>query len=132
VPNCGTPELFLRPRLKKNLFSDLLAIDVVQEIETLVGRQAVADVDFEALEVALRQQVLQLAGKAVEQRFNADLPMKSVPGSVVLAEVKRVMPGVAASRSRVYSVRCDSIAPTITAPHAGTATVLGTFLSCTP
>jgi hypothetical protein len=73
VLNCGTWELFLRPRLKKNLFSDLLAIDVVQEIETLVGRQAVADLDFEALEVAVRQQVLQLAGKAVEQRFNADL-----------------------------------------------------------
>jgi hypothetical protein len=50
-----------------------LAIDIVQEIETLVGRQAVADLDFEALEVAVRQQVLQLAGKAVEQRFNADL-----------------------------------------------------------
>jgi hypothetical protein len=50
-----------------------LAIDVVQEIETLVGRQAVADLDFEALEVAVRQQVLQLAGKAVEQRCNADL-----------------------------------------------------------
>jgi hypothetical protein len=50
-----------------------LAIDIVQEIETLVGRQAVADLDLEALEVAVRQQVLQLAGKAVEQRFNADL-----------------------------------------------------------
>ena len=50
-----------------------MAIDVVQEIETLVGRQAVADLDFEALEVAVRQQVLQLAGRAVEQRFNADL-----------------------------------------------------------
>jgi len=37
-----------------------------------VGRQAVADLDFEALEVAVRKQVLQLAGKAVEQRFNAD------------------------------------------------------------
>ena len=45
----------------------------MQEIETLVGRQAVADLDFEALEVAVRQQVLQLAGKAVEQRCNADL-----------------------------------------------------------
>lgn len=38
-----------------------------------MGRQAVADLDFEALEVAVRQQVLQLAGRAVEQRFNADL-----------------------------------------------------------
>jgi hypothetical protein len=73
VPNCGTQKPFRPPRLKKNLFTDLLAIDIVQEIETLVGRQAVADLDFEALEVAVRQQVLQLAGKAVEQRFNADL-----------------------------------------------------------
>jgi hypothetical protein len=50
-----------------------LAIDIVQEIETLLGRQAVADLDFEALEVAVRQQVLQLACQAVEQRLNADL-----------------------------------------------------------
>jgi hypothetical protein len=46
---------------------------MVQEIETLLGRQAVEKLDFEALEVAVRQQVLQLAGRAVEQRFNADL-----------------------------------------------------------
>jgi hypothetical protein len=50
-----------------------LAIDIVQEIETLLGRQAVEKLDFEALEVAVRQQVLQLAGGLVEQRFNADL-----------------------------------------------------------
>ena len=47
-------------------------MDVVQEIETLLGRQAVENLDFEALEVAVRQQVLQLAGRAVEQRLNAD------------------------------------------------------------
>src|SRR6516225_8202054 len=51
-------------------------------------------------------------------------PMKSV-GFVVLAGVQRVMPGVAPSRSRVYSVRCDWSAPIITAPYAATATVLG-------
>ena len=45
---------------------------MVQEIETLLGRQAVEKLDFEALEVAVRQQVLQLAGQAVEQRLNAD------------------------------------------------------------
>ncbi len=50
-----------------------MAIDIVQEVETLLGRQAVERLDFEALEVAVRQQVLQLAGQAVEQRFNADL-----------------------------------------------------------
>ena len=45
---------------------------MVQEIATLVGGEAVADLDFEALEVAVRQRVLQLAGQAVEQRLNAD------------------------------------------------------------
>src|SRR5690242_1558815 len=62
----------LRTRLKKNLFADLLAMDIVQEIETLLGRQAVENLDLEALEIAVRQQVLQLAGRAVEQRLNAD------------------------------------------------------------
>jgi hypothetical protein len=62
----------LQTRVKKNLFADLLAIDIVQEIETLLGRQAIEKLDFEALEVAVRQQVLQLAGQAVEQRLNAD------------------------------------------------------------
>src|SRR5260370_14824282 len=61
-----------RAGLKKNLFADLLASDVVQEIETLLGRQAVEDLDLEALELAVRQHVLQLAGAAVEQRLNAD------------------------------------------------------------
>jgi hypothetical protein len=63
----------LRTWLKKNLFADLLAGDVVQEIETLLGRQAVEELDLEALELAVRQQVLQLAARAVEQRLNADL-----------------------------------------------------------
>jgi hypothetical protein len=49
-----------------------LASDVVEEIETLLGRQAVEDLDLEALELAVRQHVLQLAGAAVEQRLNAD------------------------------------------------------------
>jgi hypothetical protein len=44
----------------------------VQEIDTLLGRQAVEDLDLEALELAVRQQVLQLAGTAVAQRLNAD------------------------------------------------------------
>ena len=47
-------------------------MDVVQEIEVLLGRQAVEKLDFEALEVAIRNQVLQLAGRAIEQRLNAD------------------------------------------------------------
>jgi hypothetical protein len=38
----------------------------------LFGRQAVEDLDLEALELAVRQRVLQLAGAAVGQRLNAD------------------------------------------------------------
>jgi hypothetical protein len=72
MPNCGSRKRWLQRRVKKNLFADLLAGDVVQEIETLLGRQAVEDLDLEALELAVRQQVLQLAGAAVEQRLNAD------------------------------------------------------------
>ncbi|HEX8815544.1 MAG TPA: ISKra4 family transposase [Terriglobales bacterium] len=71
-PKCGKRKRSLRARLKKNLFAGLLATDVVQEIETLLGRQAVEDLDLEALELAVRKQVLQLAGAAVEQRLNAD------------------------------------------------------------
>lgn len=37
-----------------------------------MGRQAVENLDLEALEIAARQQVLQLAAKAIEQRLNAD------------------------------------------------------------
>jgi hypothetical protein len=70
---CGIQKRSLRARLKKNLFAGLLGSDVVQEIETLLGRQAVQDLDMEALELAVRHQVLQLAGAAVEQRLNADI-----------------------------------------------------------
>ena len=37
-----------------------------------MGRQAVENLDFEALEMAARKQVLQLAAKAIEQRLHAD------------------------------------------------------------
>jgi hypothetical protein len=46
---------------------------VVEEVEALLGREAVAELDFEALEVALRQRTLGLAARAIEQRLNADL-----------------------------------------------------------
>lgn len=72
MPNCSSRKRGRPRRVKKNLFADLLASDVVQEIETLLGRQAVEDLDLEALELAVRQQVLQLAAAAVEQRLNAD------------------------------------------------------------
>jgi hypothetical protein len=45
---------------------------VEQEIEALLGRPAAEQVDFEALEMALRQGTLRLAACALEQRLNAD------------------------------------------------------------
>jgi hypothetical protein len=42
-------------------------------VEALLGREALAELDFEALEVALRQRTLRLAAHAIEQRLNADL-----------------------------------------------------------
>jgi len=44
----------------------------VHEIEALFGRQAVDELDLEALEMAVRQQALPLAARAVEPRLNAD------------------------------------------------------------
>src|SRR6266849_5294094 len=57
---------------KKGLQTALEA-EVAQEVEALLGREALAELDFEALEVALRQRTLRLAAHDIEQRLNADL-----------------------------------------------------------
>ena len=61
----------LRGRPKKGLQAALEA-EVVQEVAALLGPGAVEDLDFEALEVALRHRMLGLAARAIEQRLNAD------------------------------------------------------------
>jgi hypothetical protein len=58
-------------RQKRGLQANLQN-EIVQEIETLLGWQAVEDLDFEALETAARRQALRLAARALEQRLNAD------------------------------------------------------------
>ena len=60
-----------RSRPKKGL-QTALESEVVQEVEALLGREAVAELDFEALEMALRHGTLRLAARAIEQRLNAD------------------------------------------------------------
>ena len=65
--------------VKKTSLAALLATDIVHEIEALVGRQAFDGVDLEALEMAVRQQALQLAARAVEQRLNADTSDNAAP-----------------------------------------------------
>jgi hypothetical protein len=56
---------------KRGLQADLQD-QIVQQIETLLGRQSVANLDFEAVEMAARRQALRLAACALEQRLNAD------------------------------------------------------------
>ena len=61
------------PKPPKKGLQTVLEAEVVQEVEALLGREAVAELDFEALEVALRQRTLGLAARAIEQRLHADL-----------------------------------------------------------
>jgi Uncharacterised protein family (UPF0236) len=65
-------------RSKKGLPTALEA-ELVQEVEALLGPEAVAELDFEALEVALRHRMLGLAARAIEQRLNNDLSDKAGP-----------------------------------------------------
>jgi hypothetical protein len=49
-----------------------LQVGLVEEIQNLLGAKAIEDLDFEALETALRHRALQIAARALEQRFNSD------------------------------------------------------------
>src|SRR5450759_2289356 len=71
MPNWSRPQQPRRRRLKKGLQTQLQN-DIVQEIEALLGRESIQDLDFEALETAARRQALRLAARALEQRLNAD------------------------------------------------------------
>lgn len=42
------------------------------DVDALLGRQSVDTIDLEAVESAVRRQALRLAGRAIEQRLNAD------------------------------------------------------------
>jgi hypothetical protein len=70
-PTGKFPGGFHRGRRKRGLQTDLQN-EIVQEIETLLGRQAIADLDLEAVEMAVRRQALRLAARALEQRLNRD------------------------------------------------------------
>lgn len=71
IGNCGTPGR--KPKeLKKTSLDGLLTAEILWDIEALLGRQTLDDLDLEALESAVRRQALRLAARAVEQRLNAD------------------------------------------------------------
>jgi hypothetical protein len=70
MPNWKVPRPALRGR-KRGLQTDLQK-EIVQEIEILLGRQSIADLDLEAVEMAARRQALHWAARALEQRLNTD------------------------------------------------------------
>jgi hypothetical protein len=59
-------------RLKKTALAEALQVSLVEEIQNLLGAEAMEDLDFEALEMAVRHRALQIAVRALEQRFNCD------------------------------------------------------------
>jgi hypothetical protein len=85
----------------------------VQEIETLLGRQAVEELDLEALELAVRQRVLRLAGAAVSNISTPTLAMSKAGERVVVVASKRAWSDAEASRCIAFSVPSNSSAPTI-------------------
>src|SRR6516165_4021592 len=56
---------------KRGLQMDLQK-EIIQEMEALLGRHSIADLDFEAVEMAARRQALRLAARALQQRLNDD------------------------------------------------------------
>ena len=68
----GTSPIDLLPGGSKKGLPTEIQNDIVQEIEALLGRQSIRDLDFEAVETAARRQALRLAARALEQRLNAD------------------------------------------------------------
>ena len=103
-------------RPKKGLPANLQN-EIVQEVEALLGRPAVQDLDFEALETAARRQALRLAARALEQRLNADTTDHAGPellcpcGAVAQYHGRH-------ETSKVCSGPCVWREPTITAPNA--------------
>ena len=65
---------------KKGLQTEI-ETGIVEEIQALLGRQSLRDLDFEAVEIAARRQALRLAARALEQRVNADTSDHAGPES---------------------------------------------------
>jgi len=62
---------FRGSRQKKGLSASFQA-EIAQEIQKLIGRQAVQEIDLEALETAARRCALRLAACALQQQLNQD------------------------------------------------------------
>src|ERR1035437_5149144 len=71
-PTGAYPSSPRRGGKKKGLQTELQT-DIIQEIEALLGRQSIRDLDFEAVEMAARRQASRLAAHTREQRLQADI-----------------------------------------------------------
>ena len=71
TPACSRPTPTPGPRQKKACAQEF-APAIEAELDRFVAPGAADTVDFEALESRLRQRALELAARAVEQRFHAD------------------------------------------------------------
>jgi hypothetical protein len=104
--------------------------EIAQEIKTLLGPQAVADLDFEAVEMAARRQALRLAARALEQCLNADTSDHAGPELALL--LRRTGPVSVPPREDVCKCAGSSApgnGPTITAPCARVDSARATALS---
>lgn len=54
------------------MLAETLQVSLAEEVQNLLGAEAIEDLDFEALETALRHRALQIAARALEQCFNRD------------------------------------------------------------
>ncbi len=72
ICSCANQPPLQTTTLKKTALDGLLAAEILYDIEALFGRQNLDELDLEALESAVRRQVLSLAARAVEQRLNQD------------------------------------------------------------
>jgi hypothetical protein len=62
----------LRGNSGSDSLAESLAVDIVHEVESLLGRQAVQDLSLDALEMAVRRRVLCYAGRR-QKRFRSAL-----------------------------------------------------------
>ena len=57
---------------RKRGLQEAFSSEIVAEIEALVGAGTAQELDFEAIETAVRRRAMRLAARAIQQRFNAD------------------------------------------------------------
>src|ERR1700693_5283021 len=122
--SCSSRKRWWQRRVKKNLFADLLATDVVQEIETLLNRQAVEDLDLEALNSPCGNRPCNWPEPRSSNVSTPTPAMSKAREFVVVVGRKRAWSDVGASKCRAYSAPYNSSVPTITALAAAMASAL--------